>query len=987
MSERMEQTMEQRMASRIPWQSDDPAAILRVGERAALTLRRHGRDTAELVRSGLDRNPLAALLLNRLLLRRHLLTQDLTGPVAQTCLRALTDAEARGTVPDAMELAPLCAALILLKQREPAARALALCRGGCADVEAAVKFSHRLRSLLCLETGSAFEFQIEMLALLYQSFPRAWNEQVLYRYGFELPTGGTCPEALTALIHQAAGDLAYRYLNHLFVLLVDLSPAEAGLDPVAMTEQAFGVYDAEIFRALLFCRKIFPQDTEGLTRWWTILQQHWEDSNTCWQELRGWFTLYYVSRCIRLDPDRTQALLDQYPELLPPPEKTFQKTSRVIQKTLTVLFFQPGDALLRYVRWCRAYNPFAYRSDEERTPFFYPDWQLNMNQAFQFQRRQGRTSEELVYLYMNTFARCNFNIHLLGRLLLADPALRPNQYGTVTVERLFAPYPLPAELIRLNGSYSLRALNVRAADPQLLTIPPDWVSSHQSLFDTSFPNGSRLHCTIFRLDSASGRAYAKPVSDQAQTSLARQHSAEIFETFCRRLQQVAETGQFDAQTSRQIQRLGLSKRLSLAQVIQIQRLAVACCAALLPTPGQARYFVLMFNSINRGHLNRYRFPSQNVRRRISTFVEPQLFSDCLSLWQKIRTMRPDWNELLFVYLNTPFKMCVSLGELLRMYLPADGRPVELHQMFSAPYPYWFAGQVKERLTADRSPLGRDCLQLQPLEFWDGPSKHREAFFYPISGPDDDIPPGDTLYAFRLGSIHPLENFFVLEELAPADDLRRISPKAVFMEKLGQASCTSDLDPDSLRDLGLPAGTVTWEDRTEIVSMTLQALYLRGESASAMETFLHALGPNNPWPDAPDTGRDEWAMDCSRSSQLNGLVHLLPRRQELGVSLRIYFSSLLRAVLPLNRLLAAYVRAGHSLLLLADQMKEHPLTLYFGPDGPCARGFRTGAWQLDGPAPDTGRLTARVVGYLPEEDLLLLHADTPAEPTLLKSTAS
>ena len=73
----MEQAMEQRMANRIPWQSSDPAAILRVGERSALTLHRYNRDAAQLVRVGLDRNPFAAVLLNRLLLRRHLIAEDL----------------------------------------------------------------------------------------------------------------------------------------------------------------------------------------------------------------------------------------------------------------------------------------------------------------------------------------------------------------------------------------------------------------------------------------------------------------------------------------------------------------------------------------------------------------------------------------------------------------------------------------------------------------------------------------------------------------------------------------------------------------------------------------------------------------------------------------------------------------------------------------------------------------------------------------------
>lgn len=970
----MEQAMEQRMANRIPWQSSDPAAILRVGERSALTLHRYNRDAAQLVRVGLDRNPFAAVLLNRLLLRRHLIAEDLTDTLIDVCLKALADAESQGGVEDALDLAPLCAALIFLGQREQAARALTLCRQACPDIEKGIEFSHKLRRLVCVEADSAFLFQIEMLNLFYRTFPLMWNEQILYHYGLELPTGGHCPAALASLIHQAAQDLSYRYLNNLFVLLIDLSPADAGLDPVAVTEQAFSVRSAEIFRALLFCRKIFPQDVDGLTRWWAILQQHWEDQNAWWQQLRGWFTLYYVSRSIRLEPNRAARLLDQYPKLLPPPEKTFQKTSRVVQRTLAVLFFEPGDVLIRYVRWCEAYNPFAYHVGEERTPFFYPDWKLDMDRAFRFQCSQGRTGQELVYLYMNTFARCNFNLHYLGRILLLDPELRPNQYGTVTVEQLFSAYPISAELVHQGNNYFMQPLNVRAQDPSLLLVPPDWVREHQALLDSSFPNGSRLPCVVFRLDSASGRAYAKPKPDQEQSAVALQHSWQEFDAFCSRLQQIADTGQFDLLVNREIQRLGIPKKLPFPQLIRIQRLAVACCTALLSTPGQARYFVLMFNNLHRGRLNQYRFPFQNARRRISTFVDRQLFSDCRALWQKIREIHPEWDELLFVYLNTPFKMCVSLGELVRLYFPPDSQRLDLLPLFQSPYPYWFAGVVEGRLTAEESPLNCECLVLRPLEFSSGPSKWRESFLYPISGPDDEIPTGDTLYAFRIGSYCPGERYFILEELAPAEDRRRIAPKAVFMEALEKASCTATLDPVVRRDLSLPAGALTWEDRTEVLTMTLQVLYLRGGDAAAMEEFLKAMGPNNPWPDAPDTGKNEWALDYSRNSLLNGLVYLLSQRQELGISLHIYFSSVLRAVLPLNRLLSAYIRAGHSLLLLPEHMKCHPLTLYFDPAGTHTSGFRVGVWQLQSAEPSSGKLITRVVGYDCESDCLILRAD-------------
>ena len=168
-------------------------------------------------------------------------------------------------------------------------------------------------------------------------------------------------------------------------------------------------------------------------------------------------------------------------------------------------------------------------------------------------------------------------------------------------------------------------------------------------------------------------------------------------------------------------------------------------------------------------------------------MDRQLFSDCRALWQKIREIHPEWDELLFVYLNTPFKMCVSLGELVRLYFPSDSQRLDLLPLFQSPYPYWFAGVVEGRLTAEESPLNCECLVLRPLEFSSGPSKWRESFLYPISGPDDEIPTGDTLYAFRIGSYCPGERYFILEELAPAEDRRRIAPKAVFMEALEKAS--------------------------------------------------------------------------------------------------------------------------------------------------------------------------------------------------------
>lgn len=311
-----------------------------------------------------------------------------------------------------------------------------------------------------------------------------------------------------------------------------------------------------------------------------------------------------------------------------------------------------------------------------------------------------------------------------------------------------------------------------------------------------------------------------------------------------------------------------------------------------------------------------------------------------------------------------------------MYCPPGTQTMDLNPLFRVPYPYWFGGVVEDRMAAEHSPLGCDCLVLRPLEFSAGAAAYRETFLYPIAGPNDEIPPGDTLYAFRLKSYHLRERYFVLEELAPADDRRRIAPKAVFMEALQKASCADLLDDGLCQDLGITVGQFTWEERLEILSMTLQGLYLRSGDADAMNRFLQALGPNNPWPDAPDTGHDEWSLDTSRNSALNGLIHQLSQQQDLGISLNIYFSSILRAILPLNRLLSAYLRAGKSLMLLPEYMKKHPLTLYFGPEEKRTNGFRVGDWRLESEMPSSEKGIARVVGYDGEADQLILRTETP-----------
>ena len=973
----MEQSLEQRMASRIPWQSSDPSAVLRTGERAALTVHRRGGSTSALIQAGLEQNPPAALLLNRLLLRRNLLDTDLTTAIADACRRELAAAETADTA-DPVTLAPLCAALVILQLRPEAVRALSLCgRSMPQYTEGGQEFSRRLLQFLNAENSQPLILQAELLNLMYQCLSLDWNEQLLYHYGVELPTGGQIPPALIELVQRAEQDCAFRYLHNLFTVFVDLRPADVGLSPEPLTERAFGIESIEIFRALLFCHKVFklesPSELEGLDRWWAVLQRHQEDANPFWQQHRGWFTLYYVSRQARFEPARVAELLNQYPTLPPPPPgKPYQKTSRVIQNAITDLFFTPGDVLLRYLQWCCDYNPFRYRSDEERTPYSYLNRQLNLDAAFRFQRSQGRTARELVYLYMNSFARCQFALHHLGRILCEYPEMHPNQYGTITVENLFEDYPIPAILQGQNVSWSVRPLNVRTGESGFLTIPPDWVSARQAHFNAAGLDGTRVRCVVFRLSAANGSAYVKPLFDNTQAEAARQVRREAFDEFCLRLQQIADTGRFDPLINREIQQLGISPLLPPYKMVRMERLVVACCASLLATPGQARHFVLMLSNLHRGRLNRYRFPCQNSRHRMSTYLDKQLFSDCRKLWQTIRTLRPAWDELFFVYINTPFKMCVSMGELVRLYAPPGNAPMDLREQYSHPHPHWFAGTITGRLPANRSPLGQDCLILHPLEFSPGAPNHRDRFLYPISGPADELPPSDRLYAFRISKLLLRDHCFVLEELALADDRRRISPKAVYMEAMGQAACTAAPPEQVRRDLGLFSGPLTWEDRTELITMTLQALSLRADSASALEQFLADLGPNNPWPTAQDTGLDEWVADLSHSAPLNELTRLLALHQELETSLRIYFSSVLRAVLPLNRLLGASARAGRSLLLVPKQMESHLLTLHFDPDGPQTRGFRIGDWELDGTAPAAGSLTVRVTGYIPETDRLILR---------------
>lgn len=834
--------------------SREPALKLlgEAGTGKSTALRRHGCDPAGLVRAGLEQSPLAALLLARLLSRRGLLEQDMTGEVAAACAR---QREAVAPGPAAL---PLCAALLMLGDRQNAARVLTLCLPPDHPLdEEALAWLRQLRGMLTAESGAALELQFALLALCYATYPLGWNEQLLYRYGLELPTGGRVPPALAELVRRADRDGAYRYLYNLFMLLADLRPADLGLEPDGLTDRAFAMQSGDIFRALLFCRKAFGEGPEAHARWWAALQRRWEDPNPYWQTLRGWFLFYHVSRLIRWEPARAREFMDRWPQLPPPPPgKPYQKTTKVMQSTVTALLFTPGKVVLDYLRWCGPHNPFLFCTEEERPPYSYPDRQLDLEAAFQFQRRQGCTSEELVFLYMNSFARCQMSVHLLGHVLRTDPALRPNAHGTVPVDALFSPYPLRGVLV--------------------------WRDN-----------------------------------------------------------------------------------------LRLVRPVVACCTALLPAPGQARRFVLVFNKLNNGRMNRYRFPCRNSQQNFSAYTDSALFQDCRALWRTIRGLGCDQQELFFVYINTAFKMCVSFSELVRLYAPPEADRVELRQLLCHSQPYWFAGWVAGRVPAQDSPLGQDCLSLHPIEFSSGPANFRDQYLYPVRDPQNVPNRSKTLYLFRLGAYLPRSRCFVLDDLALASDRRRTSPKVVFTEALSQAACTREADEQVRRDLGLPGCVFTRDERASLLTMLLQALCLRAHSAAELEQFLADLGPNNPVPGAGEP----WTGNRHHVPLLNELVRLLVQYQNLETSLRIYFSSVLWAVLPLNWLLSAYARAGHSLLLVPGLMESHPLTLVFGPDGVRARGFRVTGWQMDGPVPEAGPVTARVTGCDPEARRLLLR---PAE---------
>lgn len=960
----MAPTMEERLAARIPWQ--DPAAALGAGERAALALHRRGGDTAALVRAGVPRNPCTALLLARRLTAQGLLAEGMEAEIAAFCRPLPTVEGGPGS---------LCAALLALGLPGEAGRALTLCLPADAPFdEPAAALIQRLRALLVAGGGDTLAIQAELLALCYQVFPRAWNEQMLYQYDTQLPTGGRCPAALARLAAQAAKDRAFRYLNNLFALLVDLSPADAGLDPAALTEAAFSVDDPELFRALLFGFKALcgqRGEEAALEAWWQLLRRHWDAPNLHWRQLRGWFTLYYVSRHIQREPSQAQAWMDRCPQLPPPPpDGLYHKTNRVVQKTVNALLFTPGEGLLAYLRWCEAYNPFRFQPGEERLPYVCLDLHADLEAAFRFQQEQGRSAAELVGLYMNTHARCRMPLHRLGRILRTDPSLTPNAYGTPDVTDLFGAYILRGTIVRENGACLIRPASLLAGGNGLLQVPPDWVNNHKALMDNVLTAGTAVNFVVFRIYQASGRLYVKPLFDQKQNAEAVTLSRQGVDEFCARMKQIAATGRFSTEDNQQIAQIALPPALNRDQFLRLELQEVACCAALLPTPGAARYFVLMLCRLHRGRANRYRFPCQTDSQHTSSRVPSPLFKSCRILWQTIRTLRPDREELFYVYINTPFKFCVSFGELVRLYADPGAAAEDLRELLSHPNAYWFAGTVTRRLEAGQSPLGQACWQLAPLEFSAGAPGRQDLYLYPLPDPDAPTPDASTLLAFRIREYRPGPRYFVLDEVALFSDRQRIDPRNAFIQALGQAASSVELSPAVRKDLRLPAG-LSQSYRAQALPAILQALSLRAEDANAMRELLEALGPRNPWAET----EEERTADWSRNSALTALIHRLTRFQDTGTVLQVYFSSVLRVLLPLDRLLGFCRRAGHSLLLLPEQMKGHPLTLR--PDGYGWQpvGCRLDSWRFS-TLPDpacAAPLTVRVTGFDPDTDTLLVAA--------------
>ncbi|MCM1187941.1 MAG: hypothetical protein NC541_01435 [bacterium] len=946
-----------KMAAAVRWKDRDFNTVLIGAEQAVQVLWRRKLPTEDFFKLGRRENLYAAVILAARLARSGQMSEETAAAERKRAAEACREEYARlkeagisvsaeaaeeesgsgtgscsreATVPPSFlwwqeEMALLCAAAVFLGEDASARLSASLFAEKIADGEQAAAFSRRIFALFRYAPDE-LDCQIRLYQVFYDTFDVEWNTTVAYRQGVEILVPEVIPAKLKTLLLTALENGHMRYADQLLKLFLPVRLSQLDMTEEELMEMVFRAGSKELFRGVLFAEKMILQDApcflEGVNRWWSVLGSAKKEENENWPELRDWFEMYYLTRQVTAAPEQAQALLKDR-DVLPPCKMKVRKTNMAQQDSFEALFWQENKCILKWLDVLGENNAFGFQPEEEYYPHYERNPSYDLTGAICNLIRQGCTGEEMLRIYMNTHLRSTYSINTFLRLVFAGgEEIEVLRGSEADVERYFAKYHLLGRVVKWNDSFGFCTQNICMGTKAVL-FPKAWQRENEAFCKKLLEEGrpQYFHITRMNLNHFSLRG----IPDEAP---AADDGTAAFEKLCEELEEIVRAETLTTAQNKRISSLSFPRPLTKEQLQRLGLLTVDCCCALGKKPAELRYFINMINRMSSGQLNPWRhqaFRKQGGWYRFPDGIAEQV-RDC---WKKLTDFALSAEELFFVYINTPFKYCVTLSEMAESRCGEETDVLDIQKMLGGHTRYFFSGRIGSITPDNRQGKAVWLVSLLPTEFYRGSGVWGDLFYWRT----ENIQGYRTgmLCQFEIGSYRMAERVFIVKEVICGQDVRSTAARQVFLAAMNRAAYRKRL---SMRDQGdLQVEVTGWSSQNEgkLALPMINGLKLRADNVTEVHWYLSMIEKSNPWrfSSKPVPSRRSWPAAIQGESVQAACRSLLLQfieQYDVRSILRIYFNSALKSYLGFDTVITLCKTAGREFASLAIWMREYPLTV-------------------------------------------------------------
>lgn len=689
-----------------------------------------------------------------------------------------------------------------------------------------------------------------------------FEEYQLFERSITFHSSGAMHDEVCSLAMKLLSEGNFARLLRICYFFGDMKYSTSPLESAELMRGVMAASDIkEMYQGLMLALNLetaeHENEIDAVEKWWSDISELAETASSAWQELRGWFEMYVLSRRIYLDPHNCDRYVSDAPVCAPTSHMPVNRSVKAVQRAVETLIVQQSLHIPEYLEKIENANIYAFHDGAASKRYASDSLStVPWGQIIPMLVRIGYLRKDITTIYLNSFLRRAVRLNVFLRQMFAGTG-GVNRGKLMTLKDLFGDYILTSAVhANEHGVIVIpESLNV-----SYVWIENRWKQENPKSAAALLKDGNTINIKITCCDISKFVAIAVPVDETGE--VISDDCEGGYERLMALLADVQREGVLTTEKNLEISTV----RTGVLTEDENAKLALEylrCCAAIAENNGSVRYFINMINSTHMKTENIYRHNRTSANYPVRRY-EPELFREVIGCWLRLKNSELSADDLFFIYVNTILRHCVSFSTMVfSRFGQSTHDPVRISGLLTRYTDYYFHGTVR------RIDPKEHAVYFTPTEF---SSKNRvcfEQFVYYYK-------PGDTYFTkgaecfFKMDYYDPSNYTFYLSEAVNSNSLRQRAPEAMFINAMLNASYSTTLSHMKLFDIISTEGIkLSYGDIFTLTDAVLKAIDMRAGDSTALLKYMTVIHRNNPWSfslnELPDLSRFRRTTECRETS--------------------------------------------------------------------------------------------------------------------------